>query len=86
MGNCLHDHTPGSVVKTCHQMRHILDNMGFSQTLVACWATERKHWDTKKYAMPVWRHIDNTVVQPMLLEQCQQVSDPDCSLFPNAKL
>ena len=43
--------------------------MAFLGRLLSCFVTERKHRRTKRAALHVFRHIDNTVVRDILAEQ-----------------
>ena len=63
-----------------HHLFHIVDGMQYLGKLLSCFVTERKHRTTKRCALFVFRHIDNTVVKHMLNKQCDALSSQH-SLF-----
>ena len=63
-----------------HHMYHIPDNMCFLKKLLSCFVTERKHRLTKRCALFVFRHIDNTTIKAILNRQCDAMRG-DQSLF-----
>jgi hypothetical protein len=63
-----------------HHLFHIVDGMKYLGKLLSCFVTERKHRATKRCALFVFRHIDNTVVKHMLNKQCDALASQH-SLF-----
>ena len=71
---------PGAVKPKFHQALHIPDNMEFLGRLLSCFVTERKHRITKRCALYIFRHIDNTVIKDILCRQMIAFTG-DLSLF-----
>lgn len=56
--------------------------MEYLGKLLSCFVTERKHRTTKRCALFVFRHIENTVINDMLNRQCEDIGGGACeSLF-----
>ena len=72
---------PGSAKPKFHHLFHVADGMEFVGKLLSCFVTERKHRSTKRCALFVFRHIDNTVVREMLSRQCEAIRSGSASLF-----
>lgn len=72
---------PQSVTPKLHQLLHITDNIHYLHKLLSCFVTERKHRQTKRAALFVFRHIDNTVITDMVNRQCDAVHRNVNSLF-----
>ena len=60
---------------------HVVDDMTRVGKLLSCFVTERKHRTTKRAALMVFRHIDNTVIKDLLNRQCRAIEDPGQTLF-----
>ena len=63
-----------------HQSFHLIDNMRYLGKLLTCFVTERKHRATKRAALFIFRHIDNTVITDIVNRQCETFAG-DTSLF-----
>ena len=72
---------PGCERPKFHHLFHIPDNMQFLGALLSCFVCERKHRFTKRAALFVFRHIDNTVAKEMLSRQCEAIRGDKGSLF-----
>eukprot|EP00959_Pyramimonas_sp_CCMP1952_P358253 7501357-Pyramimonas_sp.AAC.1 len=51
---------PAAARPKFHQALHLLENMRYVGKWLSCFVTERKHRITKRCALYVFRHIDNT--------------------------
>ena len=71
---------PSAVKPKFHHALHIPENMAYLGKLLSCFVTERKHRTTKRSALFVFRHIDNTVSKDILSRQIQAFKG-DESLF-----
>jgi len=60
---------------------HMISDMVRTGKLLSCFVTERKHRATKRAALFVFRHIDNTVVKDMLNRQCEAIRGGTETLF-----
>ena len=60
---------------------HMVDDMIRIGKNLSCFVTERKHRTTKRTALFVFRHIDNTVIKGMLNRQCESLLQDGESLF-----
>ena len=60
---------------------HVISDAMRLGKLMSCFVTERKHRATKRAALFVFRHIDNTVVKDMLNRQCDAIRGGTESLF-----
>ena len=60
---------------------HVISDATLLGKLMSCFVTERKHRATKRAALFVFRHIDNTVVKEMLNRQCDAIRGGTESLF-----
>jgi hypothetical protein len=58
-----------------HHLFHISDNVMFVGALLSCFTAERKHKDTKRVATYMFRHIDNTVIDDLVAQQCDAMVD-----------
>ena len=72
---------PHSCIPKLHHLMHIPDNISFLGKLLSCFVTERKHRATKRSALFIFRHIDNTVVNDMVNRQCAAIQDNTNLLF-----
>ena len=71
---------PSAVKPKFHHALHIPENMRYLGKLLTCFVTERKHRATKRAALFIFRHIDNTVTKDICNRQCVAFSG-DNSLF-----
>ena len=62
---------PKSAVPKLHQLMHLIDNIAYLRKLLSCFVTERKHRATKRAALFVFRHIDNTVIKDCDENNCE---------------
>ena len=58
-----------------HHLLHIPDQMAFLNKCLSCFVCERKHRSTKRAAVYVFRHIDNTVLKDLVNRQCETFRD-----------
>lgn len=72
---------PGAQTPKFHQLFHICDNAEYLGRLLSCFVLERKHRTTKRAALFVFRHIDNTVVKDLVNRQCEAICGRTGSLF-----
>lgn len=77
---------PDAPTPKLHQMFHLTDHISNVQKLLSCFVTERKHRATKRAALFVFRHIDNTVIKDMINKQCEAISGESESLFSETSL
>ena len=61
---------PDHATPKLHQMLHLV---GTLHKLLSCFVTERKHRATKRAALFVFRHVDNTVITSMVNQQCDVI-------------
>ena len=59
----------------------MVDDMLRDGKLLSCFVAERKHRMTKRAALFVFRHIDNTVSYDLLNRQCEDMSNPNTRMF-----
>ena len=71
---------PSAAKPKFHQALHVPENMEYLGKLLSCFVTERKHRITKRCALYIFRHIDNTVVKDILSRQMVAFTG-DLSLF-----
>ena len=71
---------PTAIKPKFHHALHIPENMRYLGKLLTCFVTERKHRATKRAALFIFRHIDNTVTKDICNRQCVAFSGDD-SLF-----
>ena len=72
---------PTAAVPKLHQLLHLTDNIAYLQKLLSCFVTERKHRSTKRAALFVFRHIDNTVIKDLVNRMCDSVVHNKNCLF-----
>ena len=72
---------PKSAMPKLHQLMHLTDNIAYLRKLLSCFVTERKHRTTKRAALFVFRHIDNTVIKDMVNRMCDSVVHNKNCLF-----
>jgi hypothetical protein len=72
---------PTAVTPKFHHLLHIPDNVIFLGKLLSCFVTERKHRFTKRAALFVFRHVDNTVLNTIVTNQCEAMKGNKGSLF-----
>jgi hypothetical protein len=60
-----------------HLFVHMVDDMRRVGKLLSFFVAERKHRVTKRAALYVFRHVDNTVAYDLLNRQCEDFSDPN---------
>ena len=53
-----------------HHLLHLVDNIEFLGKLLSCFVTERKHRQSKKSALHVFRHMEHTVLADMVNKFC----------------
>ena len=60
---------------------HVVEDMIRIGKALSCFTAERKHRLTKRAAVYVFRHIDNTVTKDLLNRHCELMADRGTNLF-----
>ena len=68
-----------------HHMYHLHDSVVRFRRVLSCFPTERKHRETKKAALHVFRNMEATVIKDIVNRTCENYSGDD-SLFQQSYL
>lgn len=60
-----------------HHSHHLVDHARYLKKLITCWVTERKHKETKRVGLHVFRNYEHVVLRDLLNLQCNQLAEAD---------
>ena len=66
-----------------HDMYHIHEGIVRFGRVLSCFVTERKHRQTKKAALHVFRHLEKTVLTDMINRMCESFRNDECLFQPS---
>ena len=77
---------PGAAKPKFHQLFHVPDGMRWLGRLLSCFVTERKHRQSKRAALHVFRHMEHTVLSDMVNSMCESMTNEAGNLFTKSCL